>query len=240
MSQLPYAQLWTQEPVKSPLGLTDGAIFRSVFGAKRQTMRISHFMTIVSIASVAVLSAGLASYSAAPSRIDDLCAVFDEKGGWFEDWQVAAERAERRRGVPVPVLMATLRKESSFQHNAKPPRQLLLGFIPWKRVSTAYGYSQALDGTWAQYQKETGNTSAKRNNFADAVDFVGWYHAKTADLYGVAKDDTYNLYLAYYFGWTGYENGAWKEKAGLQRYAQETEQTARDYARQLRKCDQAA
>ena len=56
----------------------------------------------------------------------------------------------------------------------------------------------------------------------------------------VAKDDTYNLYLAYYFGWTGYENGAWKEKAGLQRYAQETEQTARDYARQLRKCDQAA
>ena len=203
-------------------------------------MRISHFMTIVSIASVAVLSAGLASYSAAPSRIDDLCAVFDEKGGWFEDWQVAAERAERRRGVPVPVLMATLRKESSFQHNAKPPRQLLLGFIPWKRVSSAYGYSQALDGTWAQYQKETGNTSAKRNNFADAVDFVGWYHAKTADLYGVAKDDTYNLYLAYYFGWTGYENGAWKEKAGLQRYAQETEQTARDYARQLRKCDQAA
>ena len=203
-------------------------------------MRISHFMTIVSIASVAVLSAGLASYSAAPSRIDDLCAVFDEKGGWFEDWQVAAERAERRRGVPVPVLMATLRKESSFQHNAKPPRQLLLGFIPWKRVSSAYGYSQALDGTWAQYQKETGNTSAKRNNFADAVDFVGWYHAKTADLYGVAKDDTYNLYLAYYFGWAGYENGAWKEKAGLQRYAQETEQTARDYARQLRKCDQAA
>ncbi len=128
-------------------------------------------------------------------------------------------RSHRKRGVPVPVLMATLRKESGFQHNAKPPRGLLLGFIPWKRVSSAYGYSQALDGTWAQYQKETGNTSAKRNNFADAVDFVGWYHSKTADLYGIAKDDTYNLYLAYYFGWTGYESGAWKEKPGLQDYA---------------------
>ena len=203
-------------------------------------MRISHFMTIVSIASVAVLSAGLASYSAAPSRIDDLCAVFDEKGGWFEDWQVAAERAERRRGVPVPVLMATLRKESSFQHNAKPPRQLLLGFIPWKRISSAYGYSQALDGTWTQYQKETGNGSAKRNNFADAVDFVGWYHSKTADRYGVAKNDAYNLYLAYYFGWGGYERGDWKEKPGLQAYARETEQTARDYAAQLKSCDPQA
>jgi hypothetical protein len=204
-------------------------------------MHISHFMRIGAIAAVAVLSAGLASYSAAPSRIDDICAVFDEKAGWFEeDWKRAAEQAQLKRGVPVPVLMATLRKESGFQHNAKPPRTMLLGFIPWKRVSSAYGYSQALDGTWAQYQKETGNISAKRNNFADAVDFVGWYHAKTADLYGIAKDDTYNLYLAYYFGWTGYESGVWKEKAGLQRYAEETDKMARAYARQLRKCGQAA
>ena len=71
-------------------------------------------------------------------------------------------------------------------------------------------------------------------------DFVGWYHAKTADIYGVAKDDTYNLYLAYYFGWTGYEKGAWKEKPGLQDYARETEQMAIAYAKQLRKCGQAA
>ena len=82
--------------------------------------------------------------------------------------------------MPVPVLMATLRKEFGFQHNAKPPRTWLLGFIPWKRVSTAYGYSQALDATWAQYQRETGNESADRTDFADAVDFVGWYDAKTA------------------------------------------------------------
>jgi len=200
-------------------------------------MRISHFIGIGIIAGVAVLSAGLASYSATPGRIDDLCAVFDQKRGWLQDdWKRAAERVQRKRGVPVPVLMATLRKESGFQHNAKPPRRLLLGFIPWKRVSSAYGYSQALDGTWAQYQKETGKKSAKRDNFRDAVDFVGWYHAKTADRYGIDKNDTYNLYLAYYFGWTGYERGAWKEKPGLQRYAQETDSMARDYAAQLREC----
>jgi hypothetical protein len=203
-------------------------------------MRTSHLTRIVaiaSIASVAVLSAVLASYPAVPSRIDNLCAVFEQKSGWFrEDWKRSAEAVEGKYGVPVPVLMATLRKESGFQHNAKPPRKMLLGFIPWKRISSAYGYSQALDGTWAQYQKETGNASAKRDRFADAVDFVGWYHSKTANRYGVASDDAYNLYLAYYFGWTGYENGAWKEKPGLQRYAQETDKMARSYAEQLRQC----
>jgi hypothetical protein len=203
-------------------------------------MRILHFTTVVAIASVAALAAALPGRSAAPSQINDLCAVFDQKAGWFEDWKQAAEQTQRKRGVPVPVLMATLRKESGFQHDAKPPRTMLLGFIPWKRVSTAYGYSQALDGTWQQYQRETGNKSADRTNFADAVDFVGWYHAKTAKAFGVERNDTYNLYLAYYFGWSGYQRGDWKEKPGLQQYARETEQTARDYATQLRTCGQSA
>jgi hypothetical protein len=203
-------------------------------------MRMSHFTKIAGLALVAALAAALPGRSAAPSRINDLCAVFDQKAGWFEDWKHAAEQTQRKRGVPVPVLMATLRKESGFQHNAKPPRTWLLGFIPWKRVSTAYGYSQALDATWAQYQRETGNESADRTNFADAVDFVGWYHAKTAKTFGVAPDDAYNLYLAYYFGWGGYERGDWKEKPGLQAYARETEQTARDYATQFKSCDKQA
>jgi hypothetical protein len=200
-------------------------------------MRTSHFIKIAGLALVAAMAAALPGRSAAPGRINDLCAVFDQKAGWFEDWKHAAEQTQRKRGVPVPVLMATLRKESGFQHNAKPPRKWLLGFIPWGRVSTAYGYSQALDATWALYQRETGNESADRTDFADAVDFVGWYHAKTAKTFGVAADDAYNLYLAYYFGWAGYERGDWKEKPGLQAYARQTEQTARDYAAQLKSCD---
>lgn len=186
---------------------------------------------------VFALALALSACASAPSNINDVCRVFEQKNGWIDNWRTAAERSEQKYGVPVPVLMATLRKESGFQHNAKPPRTMVLGFIPWKRASTAYGYSQALDGTWAQYQKETGRTSAKRNEFADAVDFVGWYHAKTAATFGVAKNDAYNLYLAYYFGWTGYSRGDWAQKPGLQRYARETEKMARNYAEQLRECD---
>ncbi len=189
------------------------------------------------IVAVFALVLALSACASAPSHINNVCRVFDQKNGWFENWRTAAEKSERKYGVPVPVLMATLRKESGFQHNAKPPRRLLFGFIPWKRVSSAYGYSQALDGTWTQYQKETGNGSAKRNNFADAVDFVGWYHSKTADRFGVSRTDAYNLYLAYYFGWSGYGRGDWAQKPGLQRYARETEKMAREYEQQLQECN---
>ncbi len=187
-----------------------------------------------------VLAAGLvlslSACATAPSRINDVCAVFDQRDGWFNNWRAAAESTERRYGVPVPVLMATVRKESGFKGNAKPPRTKLFGFIPWKRQSSAYGYSQALDGTWAQYVRESGNFTARRSSFADAIDFVGWYHAKTADGYGVAKNDTFSLYLAYYLGWTAYKRGDWRGKPAVQDYARSTEQMARRYATQLQQC----
>lgn len=177
----------------------------------------------------------LSACATAPSHINNVCAVFDQNDGWFDNWQSAAERAEQKYGVPVPVLMATVRKESGFKSNARPPRTKLLGFIPWKHVSSANGFSQALDGTWSQYQSETGNWAARRTKFADAVDFVGWYHSKTADTYGVARNDTYNLYLAYYLGWTAYGRGN-RGDSGVQSYARATDKMARDYAEQLRQC----
>ena len=193
----------------------------------------SDFNRVLTVASLLALSA----CATKPSHINNVCAVFDQQDGWFNNWRAAAERSEQKHGIPVHVLMATVRKESGFKSNAKPPRTKLLGFIPWTRVSSAYGYSQALDGTWSQYRRETGNFAARRNDFSDAVDFVGWYHAKTAATYGVARNDTFRLYLAYYAGWTGFKRGDWQGNAGLQRYARETESMAQNYAAQLRKCN---
>lgn len=194
--------------------------------------RFSKTVPIVALSAMA----GLSACATAPSHINDICAVFDQRDGWVNNWQRDAKRAEARYGIPVPVLMATVRKESGFKANARPPRTRLLGFIPWKRPSSATGFSQALDGTWAQYKRESGNFTARRTSFADAVDFVGWYHRKTADTFGVAENDTYNLYLAYYAGWTGYGRGSWKGNASLQRYARDTEEMARRYATQLAQC----
>lgn len=182
------------------------------------------------------LALGLTACASQPRQINDVCAVFDQNDGWLTSWQRDARAAESRHGVPVAILMATVRKESGFRQNARPPRTKLLGVIPWKHQSTAYGYSQALDGTWTQYEAETGNIAARRTSFGDAIDFVGWYHAKSADTLGIARNDAYNLYLAYYSGWGGYRSGTWRNNAGIQRTARETEAVARSYAAQLQRC----
>ena len=89
----------------------------------------------------------LSGCAGTPTNTDNVCAVFDQRGGWFNNWYKYAKNTEKEYGVPVPVLMATIYKESGFNAKARPPRTKLLGFIPWKRPSSAYGYPQALDGT---------------------------------------------------------------------------------------------
>ena len=118
---------------------------------------------------IALLALSLTACASAPSRITDACAIFAQRDGLFNNWARDAKAAEREYGVPVPILMATIYVESGFRAKARPPRTYLLGFIPWKRVSTAYGYAQALDGTWATYKRETGRWNASRSDFGDAI-----------------------------------------------------------------------
>lgn len=187
------------------------------------------------IVAIGVLLA-LSACATAPRNINNVCAVFDQRDGWLHNWQRAAQNASRKYGIPVPVLMATIRKESGFKSNARPPRKWMFGIIPWGHISSANGFSQAIDGTWDQYRRETGNFGANRHNFADAVDFVGWYYSKSASLFSIPTDDAYHLYLTYYFGWDAYRRGSWQGNAAIKRYAAETAQMARDYAEQLRMC----
>ena len=176
----------------------------------------------------------LAGCGTVPRETRNACAVFEQRDGLFNNWRRAAYAAEREYGVPVPVLMATIYAESGFRHNARPPRTKLFGFIPWTRVSSAYGYSQALDGTWARYQSETGRWTARRSDFGDAIRFIAWYHNQSHQRNGIALNDTYRLYIAYYPGHSGYARGNWSDtaKAGAKRASG----MAANYARQLRGC----
>lgn len=183
---------------------------------------------------VVVLTMMLVACGTVPRQTDNACAVFEQRDGLFENWERSARRVEREYGVPVAVLMATVYAESGYRHNAKPPRRKLLGFIPWKRVSSAYGYSQALDGTWASYKKQTGRWLAKRNDFGDAIRFIGWYHHQSHLKNGIALNDAYRLYIAYHEGHAGYKRGSWSApaKAGANRASK----MAARYSSQLRNC----
>jgi len=144
-----------------------------------------------------------------PENIDDVCAIFSEKPRWYDD----ARDAEDAWGVPVPVLMAFLHQESRFVARAKPPRRKILGFIPGPRPSDAYGYSQALNATWRDYRRSAGRYGADRDDFGDAIDFVGWYNYQSRRRNGIAADDAYRLYLAYHEGHGGYARGTIRDKA---------------------------
>ena len=104
------------------------------------------------------------------------------------------------------------------------------------RQSSAYGYSQALDGTWEEYQKETRSFSARRNNIKDAADFMGWYMAQSNQRLGIGLADTRNQYLAYHEGRTGFKRGSYNSKPWLLRIAGEVASRSNTYQNQLSGC----
>ena len=170
---------------------------------------------------------------APPANPDNLCSVFEERPRWHR----AARDAERRWGAPVAVMMAVMFKESSYRHDAKPPRKKLLGVIPrFARESSAYGFAQATDAAWRDYVRATGDRGAKRDKFADAVDFVGWYIATAHRRAGISKVDARAQYLAYYSGIGGYQRGVWRNNAWLKDAAQRVASRSDRYARQLGDC----
>ena len=183
-----------------------------------------------------LMTALLSGCMSQPINRDDACAVLDQRDGWFNNWYRQTKRVEKEFGVPVHVLMATINQESSYRARARPPRRRLLGFIPWKRPSTAYGYSQALTSTWQWYQEDAGRPRAKRDRYKDAVHFVGWYHDQSHRRNGIAKHDMYNLYLAYYAGHGGYARGTYRSNPAMTRAAGRARDTAARYQQQLRAC----
>ncbi|AMD44655.1 hypothetical protein [Bordetella holmesii] len=167
-----------------------------------------------------------------PADPENICAIFREKPQWHD----AALKAQEKWGAPVQVPIAMMYQESSFKHDALPPRYYFLGFIPWGRVSSAYGYAQAKDETWEDYKREAGGWLANRDDFADSIDFMGWYMAKTQRINSISKWDAYGQYLNYHEGWTGYRNRSFERKAWLQRVARQVQARAERFGAQYQQC----
>ncbi len=179
--------------------------------------------------SAALLLAGCAATP--PSKPEDICSVLQEKSGWHR----AARRAGKRWNVEMPIMLAFMHKESSFIHNARPPRKRFLG-IPTRRPSSAFGYAQATDETWSDYQRATGHWRADRDDFGDAIDFVGWYIDRAHRQLNIPKDDARNLYLAYHDGLSGYRSGHWRNNNWLKGAADRVVATSGRFRTQLASC----
>lgn len=171
--------------------------------------------------------------TAPPANITNGCDIFEDKNGWYR----AAVQSSEKWGVPVDVQLAIIYQESRFVDDARPPRERLLWVIPWGRASSAYGYAQAKDTTWDWYIEKSGNRGADRDNFADAVDFIGWYVNTSHRMLGLSKSDTYNQYLAYHEGHGGYKRKTYNQKPWLIKVAKKVENRAGLYQAQLAQCE---
>ena len=187
-------------------------------------------MKILRINYLFILVILISGCSSVPKNTSNSCLIFDERYLWYKH----AKKSEKKWGTPVYLQLAIIKMESDFDWLAKPPRQKLFKVIPYKRPSSSFGYSQAVNGTWEQYKKETGNKLAVRTRFKDSVDFIGWYTSKTENILKISKKDAFRQYVAYHEGWGGFKN--YKNNKKIINLAKKVEKQSNIYKKQLLKC----
>jgi len=167
-----------------------------------------------------------------PKNTNNICAIFNEKDDWYE----YSKDSFLKWGVPIYIQMAFIHQESRFVADAQPPRPTVLGFIPWFRRSSAFGYPQAQDSTWEWYIDDSGNWGADRDDFEDAVDFVGWYGHISHKKLGISKWDVKKQYFAYHEGHGGFKRKTYLKKTWLIKVAKKVKARAQTFKQQLNAC----
>jgi len=152
--------------------------------------------------------------------------MLDENPAWIN----VLKRNEQKWGVKPSVFLAIIYQESKFNAYARPLDKR------GRRVSSAFGFPQALDGTWKHYRQDTGLYKARRDSFYDSVDFIGWYIKKTQHYNKIDRNDVYSIYLNYHDGWGGYKDKTYKRKRWLTDVAQKVARMEKTYAKDLRHC----
>lgn len=170
--------------------------------------------------------------TAPPDSVENICKIFKQYPSWY--W--ATQATFKKWHVPIHTQMAIVHQESHFTADAKPPREKLLWIIPWFRPTSAYGYSQAVDETWRRYKKDSKTSGSHRDEFDDAVDFIGWFATEANRRAGIKLSDAYRLYLAYHEGVGGYIKGTYQSKTWLINVAQKVARRAWIYKTQLNAC----
>ena len=170
--------------------------------------------------------------SSPPANPGDVCSICTERTNWYR----AAKAAEERWQTSIALTMVIIYQESSFRSQVRPAQERFLWVFPGARPSSAFGYAQALESTWQEYQLRSGNDSASRSDFADAVDFVAWYNANSRRISGIKATDARSLYFAYHEGNAGFQRGRHLRKRWLIQAADQVQQNSEKFGRQLDGC----
>ena len=86
--------------------------------------------------------------------------------------------------------------------------------------------------------RETDNSGADRDDFEDAIDFMGWFIYKSQKVNSISKWDAYAQYLNYHEGWGGYKRRSYDRKPWLKKVASKVKARSLRYATQLKTCEE--
>ena len=174
----------------------------------------------------------ITSCSSIPKYPSNACKIFSERYLWYKH----TKKSSDKYGAPVHIILAFVNKESGFNRWAKPKRTKLFKVIPYKRLSSSLGYSQAVKKTWQLYKNETNSPLALRTRFKDSVMFIGWYINKTRTINKIPPNDSYRQYLNYYLGWGNYANKTYQSDKKAIILAKNVQQQSNIYRNQLKEC----
>ena len=166
-----------------------------------------------------------------PSNNNNICSIFRGNTDWYE----AATNSQKKWGAPIPAMMAFMHQESRFIAHAQPKREWFLWIIPLPRQSSAFGYAQAQDPVWNEYTSD-GHRFHSRDDFADAINFIGWYMNGSNRTLGIKKSDVYSQYLAYHEGRGGFKRKTYNKKSWLKKVASKVKRQSIRYNSQFKKC----
>ena len=174
----------------------------------------------------------LVSCSSVPKYPQNACKIFGEKYFYLKYTRAAS----KKWGVPISSILAVINKESGFRRFAKPKRTKLFKIIPYRRPSSSLGYSQSIKSSWDLYKKENNKPAALRISYKSSSDFIGWYFWKANKINKVSLNNTRDLYLNYYLGFSAYKNKAYQNDKKAIIFAKSVEKQAKIYKSQLREC----
>ena len=174
----------------------------------------------------------ISACSSIPKYPQNACKIFGENYLWYK----SVKKSSEKYGAPIHIILAFVNKESGFNRWAKPKRTKLFKIVPYKRPSSSFGYSQAVNKTWELYKTETENPLALRARFKDSVMFIGWYIKKTNKINKIPLNDPYRQYLNYYLGWGNYSKEVYKTDKKSILFAKKVEKQSKIYKKQLKDC----
>lgn len=189
---------------------------------------------VVSTATAGFLASCASTSPPAAEKVADACKLLSDNKAWYNSLRASA----KEWGAPMGYQLAVIRQESAFDGKAKAPRgeRKWFGLVQGDRLSSAYGYSQALESTWENYKDATNNQGADRHSFKDSADFIGWYFSTAGQKARLGQYDYKAHYLAYHEGASGYLSGEWRSKKWLVQAADSVASRAATYESQISGC----